>query len=142
RRRRTKLPIHRVLFDEREDVIVPARAREGVVGVAAPDDAARQTPGDVVIVVKGEPELLQVIGALHAIGRLAHLLHRGQQQADEDADDGDDDEELDQRESPPRSQALPGNALPRGSASLQRRGLRVETRTGWEMAVTRFAPKG
>src|SRR5262249_18611555 len=42
--------------------------------------------------------LLEVVGALDASGRLAHFLHGGQEQANEDGNDGDDHEQLDQRE--------------------------------------------
>jgi hypothetical protein len=41
------------------------------------------------------------LGAAHAIGRLTHLLHGGQQQPDQDRNDGDDYEQLDQREAGP-----------------------------------------
>src|SRR5262245_19369957 len=40
--------------------------------------------------------LLQVVGALHPVGGLADLLHRGQQEADQDRDDRNHDEQLDQ----------------------------------------------
>ena len=52
----------------------------------------------VVVVVQGQADLLEVVGALDAGGGLADLLHGGQQQADQDGDDGDDDQQLDQRE--------------------------------------------
>src|SRR5262249_52166223 len=51
-----------------------------------------------VVVVHGQPELLEVVHALAAGGRLAHPLHGRQQQADQYRDDGDDDEQLDQGE--------------------------------------------
>src|SRR5262249_53453730 len=58
----------------------------------------------VVHVVQPEAHLLEVVGALGARGRLAHLLDGGQQQADEDGDDGYHHQQLDQREAPPRSE--------------------------------------
>ena len=51
-------------------------------------------------VVHPEAELLEVVGALGAAGRLAGRLDRGQEQADQDRDDRDDDQQLDQREAP------------------------------------------
>jgi hypothetical protein len=52
----------------------------------------------VVVVVGGQAELLEVVGALDAGGGLADLLDGGQQQADQDGDDGDDDEQFDEGE--------------------------------------------
>ena len=57
----------------------------------------------VVIAVGGQADLLEVVGALDPAGGLADLLHRRQQQADQDGDDGDDDQQLDQREAAPRA---------------------------------------
>ena len=46
----------------------------------------------IVIIVQGQPDLLQVVGALGAVGRFAHFLHGRQQQGDQDANDGDHDQ--------------------------------------------------
>ena len=51
-----------------------------------------------VVVVHGQPDLLEVVGALGPPGRLAGRLHRREQQRDQHGDDGDDDQQLDQRE--------------------------------------------
>ena len=48
--------------------------------------------------VGGQANLLEIVLAFHAVGRLANFLHGRQQEADEDRDDGDDDEQLDERE--------------------------------------------
>jgi hypothetical protein len=48
--------------------------------------------------VAGERELLQVVLALHATGRLADLLDRGEEQPDQDGNDGDDDQQFDEGE--------------------------------------------
>ena len=53
---------------------------------------------DVVVVVQGEADLLQVVDALRPPGRLARRLDGGQEQGDQHGDDGDDDQQLDQRE--------------------------------------------
>src|SRR5262245_41350198 len=54
-----------------------------------------------VIIVGGQADLLEVVGALHPVGSLADLLYRRQQEADQDGDDGDDHQHLDQREAAP-----------------------------------------
>src|SRR5262249_52840336 len=91
-----------VLFDERQDLVAPtpvllggdARA-VGVypgagTGVRVPVFAAvGEHAVGVVVSVKGEADLLEVVGALDAVGRLADLLHGRQQQRDQHADDGD-----------------------------------------------------
>jgi hypothetical protein len=43
--------------------------------------------------------LLEIVGRLRSRGRLAHLLHGGKQESDQDRDDRDDDEKLDERKS-------------------------------------------
>src|SRR5262249_33438591 len=101
------LPIQVVLFDEGEHssdptpprgvgaaAAGPLQVRAAVVRVAEVDFAAvaRQRAERVVVVMAGPAELLEVVGALDASGSLADLLHRGQQQANEDGDDGDYDQ--------------------------------------------------
>src|SRR5216683_4824528 len=54
----------------------------------------------------GNPELFEVVGAFHAVGGFAHLLHGRQQKANQNGDDRDHDEQLDQRKS---SMTQPGN---------------------------------
>ena len=51
-----------------------------------------------MMAVNSEPQLLEIVGALAAPGRLAGRLHGRQKQADERADDGDHHQKLDQRE--------------------------------------------
>ena len=53
---------------------------------------------DVVVVVQGDAELLQVVDALGATGGLAGRLDGGQEQGDQDGDDRDHHQQLDQRE--------------------------------------------
>ena len=70
------------------------------VGVGAGDrrDAGLRRQAAVVRVgvgVDGQAELAQVIGAGDARGGVADLLHGGQEQADQRADDGDDDQQFD-----------------------------------------------
>jgi len=62
--------------------------------------AGREFTVGVVVTVEGQADLLEVIAALHSIGRLAHLLHRGQQQADQHANDGNHHQQFDERERP------------------------------------------
>src|SRR5262249_18529515 len=51
-------------------------------------------------VVQGQAQLLEVVLALDALGRRAHLLHRRQQQPNKDGDDGDYHQQLNEREAP------------------------------------------
>src|SRR5262249_46663347 len=51
----------------------------------------------VVEVVRRQGDLLQVVAALHPVGGLADLLHRRQQEPDQDGDNRDDDQQLNQR---------------------------------------------
>ena len=55
----------------------------------------------VVEAVQGQADLLEVALAAGAVGRLAHLLHRGQEQSDQHGDDGNHHQQLDQREAAP-----------------------------------------
>jgi hypothetical protein len=52
----------------------------------------------VVVVLKGETELLEVVATLSPPGRLAGRLHRRKKECDQQPDDRDDDQQLDQRE--------------------------------------------
>src|SRR5207247_2378997 len=53
-----------------------------------------------VVVGDGEADLLEVVGALHAAGGLAHFLHGRQQQADQNRNNGDHHQQLDQGKRP------------------------------------------
>src|SRR5205807_788293 len=52
----------------------------------------------VVVTVQRQADLLEVVGALPACGRVAHLLHGGQKKTNQDPNDGDHHQQLDQRE--------------------------------------------
>jgi hypothetical protein len=60
-----------------------------------------QTISRVVIIMNGESDLLEMVGACHPPCGFASGLDGGQQQSDEHADNGDDDEEFDEGESAP-----------------------------------------
>src|SRR5439155_21247642 len=62
------------------------------------DAVGRKAVVRVFEVVQGQANLLKVVLALSAGGRLADLLHRRQQQPDEHGDDGDHNEQFDQGE--------------------------------------------
>jgi hypothetical protein len=51
-----------------------------------------------VVVVQGQADLLQVVGAPHPGGGRANLLDGRQEEAGEDGDDRDHHQQLDQRE--------------------------------------------
>src|SRR4051794_2733848 len=57
-----------------------------------------------MVVVKRKPDLLEVVLAFRPCGGLAYLLHRGQEQPNEDGDDGNYNQQFDQRE----ARAAPG----------------------------------
>ena len=57
-----------------------------------------RVPTAVVVVVDRQADLLEVVGALDAAGRLAGRLHGRQEQGDQHGDDRDDHQQLDQRE--------------------------------------------
>src|SRR5262249_11092992 len=87
----------------------PAEAGRGQVRVPGGDNvrvAGGEVPPGVVVQVAGQAELVQVVAALDAAGRLAGLLHRRQQQSDEDGDDGDHHQEFDQGEGVPAAHGL------------------------------------
>ncbi len=50
------------------------------------------------VIVQGQTDLLQVVRALNAPGRLARRLHGREQERDQHRDDGDDHQQLDQSE--------------------------------------------
>ena len=56
---------------------------------------------DVMVIVAGESNLLEIVFALRAAGGFASLLDSRQQQRDKDRNDCDHDEKFDQRESTP-----------------------------------------
>src|SRR5204863_166739 len=88
--------IQAVLLDVRQQVEKVGTKYAGGGRIVA--DGGRQVLVRVVVVVSGQTELLEVVGALHAAGGFAHLLYRGQQQPDQNGDDRNHDKNLDQRE--------------------------------------------
>ncbi len=62
------------------------------------DPTRRESAVRVFKVVQGQADVLQIAAALNAVGGLAYLLHRRQQDADEHSDDGEHHQQLDQRE--------------------------------------------
>ena len=65
---------------------------------------ARQNAVGVVIIMRAQANLVEIVRARQAIRRRAHSLHRRHEQADEDAYDGDHHQQLDQGKAAP----LPG----------------------------------
>ena len=53
-----------------------------------------------MVIVHRQADLLEVVRALDAPGRLPGCLHRGQQESDQDGDDGDDYQQLNQEVNP------------------------------------------
>ena len=79
----------------------PARPGLGAVRLGRlgrGDVAGREGVVGRVVVVHRQPDLLQVVRALHPSGRLAGGLHGGQEQGDQHGDDRDHHQQLDQGE--------------------------------------------
>ncbi len=55
---------------------------------------------DVVIVVEGQAQLLEVVLALGSPGGLAGLLHSGKQQRNQNGNNGNDNQQFNQRKAP------------------------------------------
>src|SRR4029077_8473562 len=71
----------------RSYVVVRGTAGHSGGFLVAVDVAGRETLERVVVMVQSKADLLEVIGALGAIGGFAHFLYGGQQQGNEDAND-------------------------------------------------------
>ena len=76
-------------------------AKRAVRGGRIIPDAGRQMPMRVVIMVGGQAELLEVVGALDPAAASRTFCTAGSKQADQDGDDRDHDQQLDQREAAP-----------------------------------------
>src|SRR5947208_2359351 len=83
-----------LLFHERQDLNTPGSP--AAVSILM-NPAARKLVKGLVIIVDGQTNLFQVVGALDPIRALAHFLNRGKQQSEQHRDDGDDHEQFDQR---------------------------------------------
>ena len=62
------------------------------------DVARREDAHGLLVIVQCQADLLEIIGAAAAPGRLAGGLHGRKQECDQDGDDRDDDQQLDQCE--------------------------------------------
>src|SRR5262249_49584898 len=85
---------------EQADVLEGGAGGPGRVRVGA-QIPRRQLLEVVVVVVGGQADLLEVVLALHPRRRVADLLDRGQEQADEEGNDGNHHQQLDQRDPTP-----------------------------------------
>ena len=94
--------VHRHLLQVGRDAAVPGVRAGGAVGAAAlgrvPILVQWRDVIHIDVIGDRQRDLLEVVGALRATGRLACRLHRRQEQRDQHGDDRDDDQELDQRE--------------------------------------------
>ena len=87
--------VDRLLLHERQhaDLVRGAGARRD----DRKDPGRRHHAVDRDVVVDGQADLLHVVRALAAAGRLAGRLHGGQQKRDQHADNGDHDQQLNER---------------------------------------------
>jgi hypothetical protein len=74
-----------ILFHERHN-----ENRPGCIGIPR-HSRRRKDAESVMIIMTRERQLLEVVGAAHAIGGLPYFLHGWQKEANQDGDDGDDD---------------------------------------------------
>ena len=104
--------------------IVGRRAERGlrVVRVVEPQIliARREAAIHVVKALASQGELLEIVRALRATGRLARSLHRGKQECGQHSNDPDDDEQLDQRKGPTTPKRRRVRTLPRAYPSEPR----------------------
>src|SRR5262249_9058103 len=87
--------------------------------------ARRERAVGVVVVVKRQADLLEVVLALGAGGGFADFLDGGQEQADEHGDDGYDHQQLDQRETAARGGVRARHATPHGQRTNEGNGGRA-----------------
>ena len=67
-----------------------------VVGTIAAHTKTGQSVVSVVIIVKREPQLLEVVGALHTASRFTRRLNSGEKQTNKNTDNSDNNEEFDE----------------------------------------------
>jgi hypothetical protein len=91
RQGRPKLLVKGVLLEKRSELDNP-------VDVPDRDVLEGKRPVSVVVVVTGQADLLEVVGAVDAVGGRADLLDGGEQHGDENADDGDHHQKLNESE--------------------------------------------
>ena len=100
---RNSFGINGVLFDVRKQEHDGSEtagfgAVVNVRGTAEQRARRRQTVVRVVIVLDGETELLEVVGALHTTSRFTRRLDGGEKETDQNADDRDNDQQFNQGE--------------------------------------------
>src|SRR5262249_40114384 len=79
--------VNALLLHVGQDEVVPGKSLILVHLSCVGEDAV-----GVVVVVRGDNNLMKIVLTTHAVGRLAHLLDRGQKQANQDGNDGNDDQ--------------------------------------------------
>ena len=137
--------IQGVLLDVRQDQRTPSPARRGLVG-CIDHVALGQVAVGVVVAVHAQADLLEVVLALGTGGGRTDLLHRGQQQSDQDRDDGNDHQQLDQGK--PRTAATqPGMSRSHRTSFVTKRTRRQKvnvtpTRASGQAIWSRFAASG
>jgi hypothetical protein len=70
-----------------------------MAGWIEPKPARRENLANVMVVVKRQPNLPEIVLARRSAGRFACRLHCRNEDSDENADDGDHDQQLDDCES-------------------------------------------
>ena len=128
-----KLLIHRVLFDVREqDRHVRETFERVAVAIVFFQNVLRGTSREAVVniveILRGQTELLQLVRALHTTSRFANRLNGRKKQTNQDTDDRDNDQQFDEgkpatfRYNSTFQSAIIGNnkaAEPRENAQMQ-----------------------
>jgi hypothetical protein len=77
--------------------LISIRAAVGFAKPSAGPSSAGKTTVSGLMVQGGQPDLLEIIGALDPVGRFADLLDGGQEEADQDRDDSHDHHQFHER---------------------------------------------
>src|SRR5262245_50074187 len=91
-----------------------------------------------VVVVAGQADLPEVVGALRSGGGLAGLLDGGEEEPDEDGDDRDRHQQLDQRKCPSGTTATTTPGLTGAGAAVLLGDPRVPT----SLVASHLGPRG
>ena len=107
---RPGFPWRKIAFTDRRVVSGLLQVRQEVVKQVGPFvditegdtlSTRRQFANCIVVIVQGEPELFQIVLALHSSRCLSDFLDGRQQEANQNCDDGDHNQQLDKGECPP-----------------------------------------
>ena len=88
----------------------------------------RESPVDLVVILRRQRDLLEIVAALRSPGRLPRRLDGRKQQGDQDGNDRDHHQELDQREPPSPVRSWLVLSSKRQESQLKRRRIALSGR--------------